>query len=309
MALDKLTTNLNIIQALDDEPNDVGGLTAAQLKAKFDEGTNAIKTYINDTLTTEIDSQKATKAELQGIVLGQIPDGTITEGKLATTFELPVTQGGTGATTASGALTELGALPLAGGTMTGALILSGAPTQDLQATTKSYVDSKAPSILYEKIRNITDASGTTSVSVDVSDIDWSVWREIRLIGKVGVSSGSKIILRVNNLSAANYSRTYTTAGSTSLTGGTSQNSIETTDASIGALTVRPMTFDISICRKVEDSNPYYYFVINKIIAYYGLKTGIASYGNTITLSTFNIISETVGITVSLSNASLWGIRL
>lgn len=41
---------MNVIQKLDDEPNDVGGLTAAQLKAKFDESGNTIKTYLNDTL-------------------------------------------------------------------------------------------------------------------------------------------------------------------------------------------------------------------------------------------------------------------
>jgi len=82
MALSKLTTDLNIISPLDTEPNDVGGLTAAQLKAKFDEGTNDIKTYINNTLTTEADDTLATKAEVQGIALGQIPDGTITEAKL-----------------------------------------------------------------------------------------------------------------------------------------------------------------------------------------------------------------------------------
>ena len=56
MALTKLTSDLNIIQALDDEPNDVGGLSAAQLKAKFDEAANAIKTYINNTLTSELDN-------------------------------------------------------------------------------------------------------------------------------------------------------------------------------------------------------------------------------------------------------------
>ena len=56
MALTKLTSDLNIIQALDDEPNDVGGLTAAQLKTKFDEAANAIKTYINNTLTSELDN-------------------------------------------------------------------------------------------------------------------------------------------------------------------------------------------------------------------------------------------------------------
>ena len=84
MALSKLTTDMNIISALATEPNDVGGLTAAELKAKFDAGPNAIKAYINDTLTSEIDAQKATKAEVQGITLGQIPDGTITDAKLDT---------------------------------------------------------------------------------------------------------------------------------------------------------------------------------------------------------------------------------
>jgi hypothetical protein len=36
MALTSLTDNLNIVSALDDEPNDVGGLSATELKAKFD---------------------------------------------------------------------------------------------------------------------------------------------------------------------------------------------------------------------------------------------------------------------------------
>lgn len=45
-----LDSDLDIIQKLDDEPNDVGGLTAAQLKAKFDESGNTIKTYLNNTL-------------------------------------------------------------------------------------------------------------------------------------------------------------------------------------------------------------------------------------------------------------------
>ena len=46
--------DLEIIQALDDEPNDVGGLTAAQLKAKFDEGPEALRDYINNTLIPSI---------------------------------------------------------------------------------------------------------------------------------------------------------------------------------------------------------------------------------------------------------------
>ena len=86
MALTKLITDLNIIAALDDEPNDVGGLTAAQLKAEFDEAGNTVKAYVNETLTVELDDNFATKAEAQAVVLGQIPDGTITEAKLETTL-------------------------------------------------------------------------------------------------------------------------------------------------------------------------------------------------------------------------------
>ena len=42
--------DLAIIQKLDDEPNDVGGLTPAELKAKFDEGNVTAQRYINEVL-------------------------------------------------------------------------------------------------------------------------------------------------------------------------------------------------------------------------------------------------------------------
>ncbi len=66
--------------------------------------------------------------------------GTITSG---TWFANPIgiSKGGTGATTAPAALVNLGALPIAGGTMTGNLILNANPTLPLQAATKQYVDS------------------------------------------------------------------------------------------------------------------------------------------------------------------------
>ncbi|MBR6312805.1 MAG: hypothetical protein IKR51_07505 [Oscillospiraceae bacterium] len=54
--LTKFTGDLDIIAALDDEPNDVGGLTAAQLKAKFDQGAKTLADYINDTLTEELET-------------------------------------------------------------------------------------------------------------------------------------------------------------------------------------------------------------------------------------------------------------
>lgn len=79
MALPKFQKDMAIISALDDEPNDVGGLSAAELKAKFDEAGQAIKDYINNTLTTQADSTLATKSELDGLVVGVSPDLTATE--------------------------------------------------------------------------------------------------------------------------------------------------------------------------------------------------------------------------------------
>lgn len=92
MAITTFTDDMDIIAALDDEPNDVGGLTAAQLKAKFDEAGNTIQTYINDSLIPELDavnlpyqygSPTTMKEQIDNIVLGQVPDASITTAKLA----------------------------------------------------------------------------------------------------------------------------------------------------------------------------------------------------------------------------------
>ena len=56
MSLEKLTKDLNIVQKLDDEPNDVGGLSAAELKKKFDEGSLTIQEYINVTLLPALET-------------------------------------------------------------------------------------------------------------------------------------------------------------------------------------------------------------------------------------------------------------
>ena len=91
MELIKLNDDLDVIQKLDDEPNDVGGMTADELKKRFDQAPNAIKEYINGVLIPGIvelleglDKDKAGRDELQGVVLNQIPDGTVTAAKLNT---------------------------------------------------------------------------------------------------------------------------------------------------------------------------------------------------------------------------------
>jgi hypothetical protein len=65
----QLTNSLNIIQALSDLPNDTDNLTSAQLKAKFDEAVNIIKTFLNSTLISELEASGAS-AKLGALVGG-----------------------------------------------------------------------------------------------------------------------------------------------------------------------------------------------------------------------------------------------
>lgn len=64
LVIPSLDDDLNVIQKLDDEPNDVGGLTAAELKAKFDKAGNLIKDYINDSLLPGV-SDTVAEAEVR----------------------------------------------------------------------------------------------------------------------------------------------------------------------------------------------------------------------------------------------------
>lgn len=73
--------------------------------------------------------------------------------------------GKTGAVTLTAA--DVGALPLGGGTLTGALTLASNPTQSLHAATKSYVDNKLSSFLSSRqtfAAGIQDGDADTDVS-------------------------------------------------------------------------------------------------------------------------------------------------
>lgn len=56
MAIEKFSKDMAIIAALDDEPNDVGGMTSDELKNKFDEGGKAIQNYMNETLIPALEN-------------------------------------------------------------------------------------------------------------------------------------------------------------------------------------------------------------------------------------------------------------
>ena len=63
MSMTNFDKNVNIISSLSDEPNSSDGLTADELKAKFDAAVNLIKDYINNTQNPAIDAALALKAD------------------------------------------------------------------------------------------------------------------------------------------------------------------------------------------------------------------------------------------------------
>ena len=60
MALTKFLVDVNNIQALSDRPNEIDGLDSSQLKEKFDKAGRDIKSYLNNTLTQELDDDIVT---------------------------------------------------------------------------------------------------------------------------------------------------------------------------------------------------------------------------------------------------------
>jgi len=85
MAMTQFTVDVANHQKQANQPNDEGGLTATQFKLLCDQASIDIKNFLNSTLLSEIDSLIATKAELAGIVLGTVSDGSITDVKLSNT--------------------------------------------------------------------------------------------------------------------------------------------------------------------------------------------------------------------------------
>lgn len=116
MSIPTLDTDLSIIQKLDDYPNDIGGLSAAQLKAKFDEGVLAIQTYINEVLipaliasqlpftpSTAVNASTVqaaienVQAQISAAVAGSIPNNTVGMEKLTKSVQNAIASGGSAA--------------------------------------------------------------------------------------------------------------------------------------------------------------------------------------------------------------------
>ena len=124
MAIEKFEKDMRIIGMLDDEPNDVGGLTSAELKAKFDEGGLALQVYINTVLIPALIASNLpftptaavnaatiqaaienVQAQLAGISAGTIPNNTVGMEKLTKQVQDAIASGGSASASIS-ALSE-----------------------------------------------------------------------------------------------------------------------------------------------------------------------------------------------------------
>lgn len=73
MPLSKFTGETNNIQSLPDQPS----ISASELKAKFDKTGDDLKTYINGTLTSELDTELGNKANSNNVYTKAEVDGTV----------------------------------------------------------------------------------------------------------------------------------------------------------------------------------------------------------------------------------------
>jgi hypothetical protein len=177
LALSKLTDDVAVIQTLSDTPNATEGLTSTQLKAKFDEAVGDIKTYINNTLTTEVDALDAANVKKTG-------DQTVAGVKTFSSF--PVTPSSAPTTdyqaankkyiddnfAGVGNTVNLTGDQTVAGTKTFSttpIVPVAAPTQDTEVSNKKYVDDEIAGVVLGQIpdNSLTEAKMANEMKKDI----------------------------------------------------------------------------------------------------------------------------------------------
>jgi len=129
MAITKFTGTTTSIQSLPDRPNQTVGFTPADLKIRFDQFAIDSKAWFNDVMSVEIDAlllsanTNATTA-LNGVSaaqLGAIPDGILTEVKMANEMKKDIIGGITAYNTFLAQLGDLTTLSTTSKVVTGAI--------------------------------------------------------------------------------------------------------------------------------------------------------------------------------------------
>lgn len=90
----RVTSDLGTVSTLDDRPNDTSGLTAAELKAKFDADAGTLKAYLNDTLIPFLESAAAAVSLGITTIPGFSADNIQTALEQIVTVMQEITQGG-----------------------------------------------------------------------------------------------------------------------------------------------------------------------------------------------------------------------
>lgn len=145
-------TKKYVDDAIANVPTPSGGITQEQADARYLQLAGGTMTGDLKVLESPpSDTSAVSKSYAQGLFANAVSVANTAK----QTAEAANAAAGAAQTTANAAL------PKSGGTMTGALTLSGAPTSDLQAATKKYVDDKS-SGSQDRIllATITDTSGT-----------------------------------------------------------------------------------------------------------------------------------------------------
>jgi hypothetical protein len=171
----------------------------------------------NKPVSTATTTALALKANLAGPTF----TGTVTLPSTTSIGDVSATELGYLDGVTSSIQTQLTArLPLAGGTMTGALTLSGAPTSDLHAATKQYVDGVSAGIHFHKSVRIATATNWSAVYANGTNgygatLTASVNQSINPADGVTLAVGDRILVKSQTDAKQNGIYDVTSLGSSS----------------------------------------------------------------------------------------------
>lgn len=189
MNIPDMTTDLNIIAALGDRPNTDNNLTAAQLKAKFDEAGNAIKTYINGTLVDTINSGCQDKIDGVNTLNGAYITPTSIPGSALANGAVNTTQIYSGAVTTG---------KIDGGAVTYAKLNADAKSKPLTGTAaEADWDYDAVNDRYYNEVTVTGLAAADNIIVSPAPSSFLVWRDNGVY--CGAQADGKVTLYADEL--------------------------------------------------------------------------------------------------------------